>query len=66
MSSARRWRSATAPANGKCPQDLMRDAPLHCRRFRACLASLPTDRAADLWRTVSAEVEALRRAERPA
>jgi hypothetical protein len=41
--------------------DLERDALMHWRRFCACLEALPADQAADLWRTVAAEIAALRR-----
>jgi hypothetical protein len=36
-----------------------RDALIHWRRFRACLAAMPPDAASSLWRVVSAEVAAL-------
>jgi hypothetical protein len=44
------------------PGDLQRDALKHWRRFCACLEALPAVRAEHVWRTVSVEIAALRRA----
>ena len=33
LSNVRRWRAATAHGNGKCPQDLKREAAVAWRRF---------------------------------
>jgi hypothetical protein len=64
QSNVKRWRAETAGAAEHSPlsgaADLQRDALMHWRRFRLCLKALPRDQAADLWRTVSAEVEGLR------
>jgi hypothetical protein len=60
LSNVRRWRASLNHGNGKCPQDLKRDAVAAWRRFVACVEMLPADQAAPLWQMVSAEVEALR------
>jgi hypothetical protein len=44
QSIVRRWRAATQH-NGKCPQDLKRDALTAWRKFCACLRALPVDQA---------------------
>ena len=44
-----RWRAATQ-SNGKCPQDLRRDATAAWKKFVSCLEALPPDEAAPLWR----------------
>jgi hypothetical protein len=41
--------------NGKCPQDLKRDAMAAWRRFVSCVRSLPADQAAPLWEIALAE-----------
>jgi hypothetical protein len=58
LSNVRRWRAATAHGNGKCPQDLKRDAMAAWRRFVLCVRLLPPDQAAALWQAVSAEAAA--------
>jgi hypothetical protein len=55
LSNVRRWRAATTH-NGKCPQDLTRDATTAWRRFVSCVRSLPADEAAPLWEIALAEV----------
>src|SRR5262249_42651051 len=59
LSNVRRWRRAAArpPEPLSTNDDLPRGALYHWRRFRLCLKALPRDQAADLWRTVSAEIE---------
>jgi hypothetical protein len=54
LSVTRRWRAATQ-SNGKCPQDLQRDALGAWRRFVSCVRSLPADQAAPLWEIALAE-----------
>jgi hypothetical protein len=56
----RRWRAATAHGNGKCPQDLKREAAAAWRRFVSCVRLLPPDQAMMMWQAVSVEVEAVR------
>jgi hypothetical protein len=55
LSNVRRWRAATH-GNGKCPEDLKRDAAAAWRRFVACMRLLPPQQAMPLWQTVAAEV----------
>ncbi len=55
LSNVRRWRVATS-SNGKCPQDLKRDATAAWRRFKSCLEALPDDQAAPLWQMASTEI----------
>jgi hypothetical protein len=57
LSNVRRWRAATAHGNGKCPQELKRDAMAAWRRFVSCVRLLPADQAAPLWQTVLAEAQ---------
>jgi hypothetical protein len=54
LSNVRRWQAATAH-NGKCPQDLKRDAKAAWARFCACARALPVDEAQPLWQSVAAE-----------
>ena len=49
LSNVRRWKAATAHGNGKCPQDLKRDAVAAWRRFVSCVEVLPPDQGAPLW-----------------
>jgi hypothetical protein len=49
LSVTRRWRTSLNHGNGKCPQDLKRDAMAAWRRFVSCVRSLPADQAAPLW-----------------
>jgi hypothetical protein len=51
----RRWKASLTHGNGKCPQDLKRDAMVAWRKFVACLEALPADQAAPLWQTVQAQ-----------
>jgi hypothetical protein len=55
LSVTRRWRASTAHGNGKCPQDLRRDAKQAWSRFCASVRALPADQAAPLWQSVAAE-----------
>jgi hypothetical protein len=57
----RRWQreAQTAQGNGKCPQDLKRDAKAAWKRFTWCLRSLPASEAAPLWQAALAEVAAI-------
>jgi hypothetical protein len=57
LSNVRRWRIATQ-ANGKCPQDLKREAKAAWRRFVSCTGLLPPDQAAPLWQTAQIEIAA--------
>jgi hypothetical protein len=54
LSNVRRWRAATQ-GNGKCPQDLKREAVAAWRRFVACISALPENEAAPLWQAMLAE-----------
>jgi len=54
LRDVRRWRAATTH-NGKCPQDLRRDAMAAWRRFVCCVKSLPPDQSAPLWQAALAE-----------
>jgi hypothetical protein len=56
LSNVRRWRAATQ-SNGKCPQDLKRDAAAAWRRFVACVSALPENEAAPLWQAAFAEAQ---------
>jgi hypothetical protein len=55
LSVTRRWKASTAHGNGKCPQDLRRDAKAAWARFRGCLEGLPAAEAQPLWRLIAAE-----------
>ena len=55
LSNVRRWRASLNHGNGKCPQDLKRDAMAASRRFVSCVRSLPADQAAPLWEIALAE-----------
>jgi hypothetical protein len=55
LSNVRRWRAATAHGNGKCPNDLKRDAMAAWRRFVSSVRSLPADQPAPLWEIALAE-----------
>jgi hypothetical protein len=55
LSNVRPWRASTLHGNGRCPQDLKRDAVAAWARFCACTEALPADQAAPLWRAVAAE-----------
>jgi len=56
LRDVRRWRAATTH-NGKCPQDLRRDAMAAWRRFVCCVKSLPPDQSAPLWQAALAEAQ---------
>ena len=53
------WRAATAHGNGKCPDDLKRDARAAWKRLVTCLRSLPADEATPLWQAAISEVAAM-------
>ena len=55
LSVTRRWRASTAHGNGRCAQDLKRDAKAAWARFCACVTALPADEAQPLWRLIAAE-----------
>jgi hypothetical protein len=55
LSVTRRWRASTAHSNGRCPQDLKRDAKAAWQRFCAITMELPVDEARPLWQSVAAE-----------
>jgi hypothetical protein len=59
LSVTRRWKASLNHGNGKCPQDLKRDAVAAWRRFVSCVELLPPDQAAPIWQAVSAEVAAM-------
>ncbi len=61
LSNVAAWRRATQ-SNGKCPQDLKRDAVAAWRRFCALTLALPSSERTSLWQAVQAELEAMRRA----
>jgi hypothetical protein len=58
LSNVRRWRAATQ-SNGKCPQNLKREAAAAWRRFVACVQALPPNEAAPIWQAVLADVAAM-------
>jgi len=53
LSNVRRWRAATMHGNGKCPDDLKRDAIAAWRRFISIMSLLPPGQAAPLWQMVN-------------
>jgi hypothetical protein len=55
LSNVRRWRASLNHGNGKCPQDLKRDAMAAWRRFANCISALPPDQSRLLWQAVSVE-----------
>jgi hypothetical protein len=57
QSVVKRWQRETQHVNGKCPQDLKRDAMAAWRRFVSCVRSLPADQAAPLWQAAFAEAQ---------
>jgi phage terminase small subunit len=60
QSVVKRWQRETqTQINGKCPQDLKRDAKAAWRRFVWCLRSLPVHEAQPLWQAALAEVAAM-------
>jgi hypothetical protein len=58
LSNVRRWRASLNHGNGKCPQDLKRDAVAAWKRFVSCVELLPPDQARPLWQAVAAEAAA--------
>jgi hypothetical protein len=60
QSVVRRWQRETqTQINGKCPQDLRREAKAALKRFIWCLRSLPPHEAAPLWQAALAEAAAM-------
>jgi len=55
LSNVRAWRASTVNGNGKCLQDLKREAMRAWRRFVSCARLLPPDQAAPLWQRVVTE-----------
>jgi len=55
LSNVRAWRASTVNGNGKCLQDLKREAMRAWRRFVSCARLLPPDQAAPLWQCVVTE-----------
>lgn len=55
LSNVRAWRASTVNGNGKCLQDLKREAMRAWRRFVSCARLLPPDQAAPLWQGVVTE-----------
>jgi hypothetical protein len=53
LSNVRRWRASLGHSNGKCPQDLKREAAAAWRRFVSCVRLLPPDQAMPLWQMVN-------------
>jgi len=45
--------------NGKCPQDLKREAAAAWRRFVTCVSALPPDQAAPLWQAALSEARSM-------
>jgi hypothetical protein len=62
LSVTRRWKASREHGNGKCPQNLNRDAIAAWRRFLICVKSLPKDQAAPLWQMAQSEAAALLKA----
>jgi hypothetical protein len=56
LSNVRRWRAVTAHGNGRCPQDLKREATAAWKRFLNCVKALPQDQAEPLLQTARAEL----------
>lgn len=55
LSVTRRWKASLTHGNGKCPQDLKREAAAAWRRFVSCVEGLPPEQAAPLWRQAEAQ-----------
>lgn len=58
LSVTRRWRASTAHGNGKCPQDLQRDARQARARLCAYAKALPAAQAAPLWQAALTQAAA--------
>jgi hypothetical protein len=56
LSNVRRWRAVTQHGNGKCPQDLKRDAVAAWKRFMSCIEALPQDQAEPLLQIARGEL----------
>lgn len=54
LSVTRRWKQSRTHGNGKCPQDLKRDAIAAWRRFCACVKALPAEDAEPLLQAAMA------------
>src|SRR5262249_61883190 len=59
QANVKRWRKETRHGNGKCPQDLKREAEAAWKRFVWCVRSLPAHEAAPIWQTVLTEAAAI-------
>jgi hypothetical protein len=59
QSNVKRWRATTAHSNGKCRDDLKRQAAAAWRRFVACMRLLPPDQAGPMLAEASADVKAI-------
>ena len=57
-SNVRRWRAATAHGNGKCPEDLKREAAAAWARFVWCVRSMPVNDAGEFWQMAYTEAAA--------
>jgi hypothetical protein len=55
LSNVRRWRASVNYRNGKCPQDIKRDAIAAWRKFCDCVATMPPDLARPLWEAAQAQ-----------
>lgn len=55
LSNVRAWQASTINGNGKCLQDLKREAMRAWRRLVNCARLLPPDQAALLWQRVVTE-----------
>jgi hypothetical protein len=62
QANIKRWHRETRHGNGKCPQDLKREAKAAWKRFTWCLRLLPASEAAPLWQAALAEVAAMAQA----
>jgi hypothetical protein len=58
QANVKRWRKETRHGNGKCAQDLRRDAKAAWRRFIRCVQLLPVHEAEPLRQMVLAEMAA--------
>ena len=55
LSVTRRFKASLTHGNGKCPQDLRRDARAAWARFCSCLEGLPPAEARPLWQSVATQ-----------
>ncbi len=56
LSVTRRWKASFANGNGKCPEDLKRDAIAAWKRFCVCVKALPQEHAGPLLQITRAEI----------